>query len=228
MSTAADIITLALKDIQVLDETETPSAALMSDALATLNQMLAMWQIDKRFIFAQIDTTKAATGATTYTIGTGGDFNVATPPRIDYAFLRVNNIDYPIRVLGNFEEYQSISLKTQSGTYPEVMYFNPGAAMGTIYVYPQPTIGTFHLITSAVMPVYTASADSIALPAEYDLVIRFSLAEILAAMMGVALRPDLAKLAKNARAMIRRANTKVQALDLGGDSAGYLPILGDR
>ena len=45
MTTAADIITLALKDINVLDERETPSAAMMSDALATLNQMLALWQV---------------------------------------------------------------------------------------------------------------------------------------------------------------------------------------
>lgn len=228
MSTAADIIKLALKDIQVLDEAETPSAALMSDALTTLNQMLALWQIDSKYIYGQVDTTKAATGAQTYTIGTGGDFNVSQPARVDYAFTRVNNIDYPCRVLSSWEEYQSISYKAVSGTFPEVLYLNQGVTLGTIYVFPKPTSGTLHVITSVVLPSYTVSADALSFPPEYDLVIRFSLAEILAAMIGIAIRPDIAKLAKNFRNMIRVSNTKIGTLGGGGEtSSSYLNILGD-
>lgn len=230
MSTAADIITLALKDIQVLDETETPSAALMADALTTLNQMLAMWQADKMFIYAQIDTTTAATGATTYTVGSGGAFNISVAPvKLDYAFLRVSNIDYPIEILNNWEDYQSIALKGIAGTYPEYLYYNPTVPLSTIYVYPQPTTGTFHLISSVALPVYTASANAINLPAEYDLAIRFSLCELLAAMMGKSLRPDISQLGAKARGIIKRNNLHIKELDLGGGHGrGYLPILGDR
>jgi hypothetical protein len=59
--------------------------------------------------------------------------------------------------------------------------------------------------------------------------IRLSLAEIFAVMMGVVLRPELTKIAKNARAVIRRENISIKELALGGNgSNGYLPILGDR
>jgi len=48
-------------------------------------------------------------------------------------------------------------------------------------------------------------------------------------MMGVVLRPELTKIAKNARAVIRRENISIKELALGGNgSNGYLPILGDR
>ena len=229
MSTAADIIKIALKDIQVLDETETPSAALMSDSLTTLNQMLAMWQIDEKFIYGQVDTTKAATGSQTYTVRIGGDFNVQQPAKIDYAFLRSGNVDYRIDILSNWEEYQEISYKPISGIWPECLYFNQGVTTGTLYFYPIPTTGTIHLVTSIALPTYTASADAITLPPEYELVIRFSLAEILAAMLGVTLRPDIEKMAKNTRATLRRANTKVKALDMGGETfKGYLSINGGR
>ena len=221
MTTAADVIKLALKDIQVLDETEEPSAALMSDGMSTLNQLLAMWQIDKLFVYAQVDTTKAATGASTYTIGTGGDFNISQPARIDYAFLRSSNIDYPIEILSNWDEYLAISLKVVSGALPSVLYLNQGVTTGTIYVYPQPTSGTIHLITSVTLPTYTATANDITLPPEYVLPIRFSLAEILAMMLGVDLRPDIAKLAKNTRGLLRRNNFKVKSLDLGGNGLPY-------
>ena len=62
-TTANDIIVLALKDIQVLDETETPSAALMADSLTTLNQMLSLWQTERNFIYAQAEVTHTPTGA---------------------------------------------------------------------------------------------------------------------------------------------------------------------
>ncbi len=226
MSTAASLITLALRDIQVLDETETPSAALMADALTTLNQMLSMWQIERMFVYAQIDTTFAANGSTTYTVGTGGNFNIAAPARIDYAFLRVNGLDYPVEILGNWEEYQAISLKAVPGTYPEVLYYNPTYPLATLYLYPQPTTGTLHLVSSTVFPVYATSADGINLPTEYDMAIRFSLCEILAAMMGKALRPDIAGLAARARRVIKANNLRIKELELGGcNDTGYLRIL---
>jgi hypothetical protein len=46
--------------------------------------------------------------------------------------------------------------------------------------------------------------------------------------MGVALRPDIAKLAKNFRNMMRVSTTKIGTLGGGGEnSSSYLNILGD-
>jgi hypothetical protein len=73
MTTAANIITLSLKDIGVLDENETPSSALMSDCLATLNQMLALWSLENVYIYAKQTISFPVTGAQSYTIGSGGN-----------------------------------------------------------------------------------------------------------------------------------------------------------
>lgn len=199
MTTAADIITLALKDIQVLDESETPSAALMSDALTTLNQMLALWQAEGLNIYADQDVSFVPDGSQSYTIA-------SSPQKINYAFHRVGTLDYPLlKQLTSFEQWQEISLKSQI-TYPEVFFYNPTYPLGTIYLYPQPNTGTMHIGVDVLLPTYATLADSITLPDEYALVMRFSLCEILAAMMGKPLRPDLAKIVRSAKRSLRINN----------------------
>jgi hypothetical protein len=210
MTTAADIITLALKDIGVLDAHETPDANMMKDALTTLNQMLAQWQVSSNYIYAQTDVTFNPSGAVSYTIGTGGVINTTAPSKVDYAFYRINNIDYPIDVLGSFEEYQAISLKDiGTGAYPECIYYNPSYPLGTIYIYPTPSTGVIHLIVPTQLPNYTAAANALTLPSEYELVIRFSLDEILAAMFGTQLRADIQQLAIKSRRQMKLNNFRM-------------------
>jgi hypothetical protein len=211
MTTAADIIALSLKDIGVLDAHETPDANMMKDALTTLNQMLAQWQISSNYIYAQTDVTFNPSGAITYTIGTGGTINVSTPPNIDYAFYRINDQDFPIEILGSFEEYQEgIGLKNiGTGAFPECLYFNPSYPLGVIYIYPTPATGTIHLGVPTQLPNYTASANALTLPPEYELAIRFSLDEILAAMFGTSLRPDIQQLAIKTRRQMKLNNFRM-------------------
>lgn len=219
MSSAADLITLALKDIQVLDESETPSAYLMADALTTLNQMMSLWSVSDNYVHAELDLTFAPTGAASYTIGTSGaDVIAANPNAILYAFLRKSNIDYPIAILNTFEEYQSIPYKTVS-TFPSYLYYNPTYPLGTIYLYPQPDAadGTMHLGVNAEFPIYSVAASSINLPLQYDMAIRFGLAEYLAIMMGRVPRPDINMMAKRALKMLKNNNLKIQELSTSGD-----------
>jgi len=228
MSTAADLITQALKDIQVLDESETPSAYLMADALATLNQMLASWQVSNLYVYAQTETTFSPTGAISYTVGSGGNVNITRPDRIDYAFLRDSGgLDYPIDLLETFEEYQGIGLKTLS-TIPSVFYYNPSYPLGTLYLYPQPSAadGIMHIIASTPLPVYGAAATAINMPPEYDIAIRFSLAEILGEMMGKGASNGIVAFAAKARRMLKRNNLKISPLNIneGGRESGLLRI----
>lgn len=214
MSTAADIIKLALKDIQVLDETEEPSAALQNDALTTLNQMLAQWQTEKLYIYAQTDVTFTPTGASSYTVGTGGNINITRPDRIDYAFLRQANLDFPVIVLTSFEDFQSIGLKTITSTYPEFLYYNPTYPLGTLFIYPQPSAssGIMHIGVSVRLPQFGVAATTINLPLQYDMAIRWSLAELLAIMMGRPQRLDISIVAAKARRLLKRANLKISDL----------------
>jgi len=221
MTTAANIITLSLKDIGVLDENETPSPALMSDSLATLNQMLALWALEKAYVYADQTITFNATGAQSYTIGSGGVINVPAPQSIDSAIYTVGSYDYPInKILNTFEEYLDIPVKSTAG-YPDYLYFNPAHPLGTIYVYPVPSTGTIKLASGVIMPNYTASADDLNLPSGCELVVRLNLSVLLSTMGLGKLMPGTALLAASALRLYKRSNSQIGELPSWNNSQPY-------
>jgi hypothetical protein len=77
-TTALDLITGALRKINVLEASETPSASDSIDALQVLNDMLDLWTIDKLVIFSSTENLLTFTpGKYQYSIGnpTGGTFS---------------------------------------------------------------------------------------------------------------------------------------------------------
>jgi hypothetical protein len=213
MSTVADIITLALKDAQIIDETETPSAALMADSLTTLNQMFGMWQASNIYTYATTEATFTATGAASYTIGpTGADITSATPKRINYAFLEQIGVKYPmLEIINNREDFEAISSTTVLAL-PDAIYYSATHPNGTIYIYPQPSSGTMHLGLDVELPNYALAPDSFSLDILYEMPVRFNLAKILIAMMGTRLTPELDNLAKTSLRQLQRANVVVKEL----------------
>ena len=177
--------------------------------------MLALWQVDRQFIYGQLDSTLNATGASSYTVGIGGNLAIRRPEQIDYMFYRLDNIDYPMERINSFEEYQSIPLKALA-TMPSAFYYNSSYILGTLYVYPQPSSGTFHIGTRVSLPQYTALTDSITLPPEYEMVIRFSLAELLGETMGVGTPPGIVAMARTMRRIMKRNNLRIGTLSNGG------------
>lgn len=213
MTTALDIITLSLKDIGVLGESETPSAEMAADSLTTLNQMLAMWQVDNLYIYAQTATTFVPTGALSYTVGTAGTVAIDRPASIDAVFYNDGTTDTRIDLMPTFEEYQAISSKTQSGS-PMVAYYQPSYPLGVLYLYPQPASGTVKLLTKVKLPTYAAGADSLTIPQEFEMVVRYSLCEHLSIAMSAQLRPDIAAMAFKTRKMMKRNNLRLNELDI--------------
>lgn len=213
MPTAADIINLALKDVEIIGESETASAETLADALTTLNQMLALWSVSGVNIYAQTETSFTPTGALSYTVGPSGNFNISRPTVIDHVYWRSDGVDYPVHILDTFEEYQAITSKTLIGQ-PDVAYYLPAATQGVLYLYPQPNTGSLKITTRVKLPVYTAAADSLAIPPEFELAVRSSLAELLSINMGKKLRPDIAALAMKARKIMKRNNLKIKPLEV--------------
>lgn len=211
MTTVAEVIAWSLKDAGVLGEGETASAETTNDAFNTLKQMLALWQVDNVHVYAQTETSFSPNGSVSYTVGALGTVVMTRPAKIDAAFWRSNSLDYPIRVLDTFEEYESIVQKTQAGE-PLVLFYNPSFTLGTLYLYPQPSTGTVHLITQTAMPALASSASTITLPPEYILPIRASLAVLLCAMFQTKVRPELAALAASSWKIVKRNNLRLGSL----------------
>lgn len=212
MTTAADMITQCLKDIEVIGEAETASAETLADALTALNQMLALWALDGMYVYAQTETSFTPTGALSYTVGPGGAINIARPSQIDHAYWRSGNVDHRIQLLNTFEEYQNIGYKGVNST-PDYAYYLPSYPLGVLYLFPQPSTGTVKLTTRVEFPVLTAAADTLTIPPEFELVVRYSLDELLSVNMTRKLRPDIAANAAKFRKVMKRSNLRIKPLE---------------
>jgi hypothetical protein len=213
MTTVVDLITLALRDANVIGEGDTASGNQAQDALDTLNQMLAVWAVENTYVYAQQEVSFTPTGATSYTVGSGANVNMVRPSKIDGAFWRDGGIDYPITLLDTFEQWEAIPEKTQAGE-PLWAFYLPSITTGTLYLYPQPSTGTVHLIAQATIPTDYELADTITLPAEYLLPVRMNLYVLLAGMAGAPIKPALAKAADLSLKTLKRSNLRIQPLTM--------------
>lgn len=215
MATAADVIEWALKDAGIIGEGDTPSSETTDDAFDLLNQMLALWQVENLNVYAQQENSFSPTGATTYTVGSGGAVNITRPEKIDLAFWRYGDLDYPLTVLETFEQYESIAQKTQAGE-PLLVFYRPSYPLGTLYVYPQPSTGAIHLVAQVRFPTLSSTATTITLPPEYILPIRSNLAVMLCATFQVPAPQQLVKLAQTTKMAMQKNNLRIEPLPMPG------------
>lgn len=208
MTTVVELLNLCLKDLGVVGEGQTASADSMNDAFTTLQQMLGLWQADKLYVYAQREIPATLTGQTSYTVGAGGDINTARPVKIDGAIWRLNGVDTPLTVFQSFEDYQRIGVKVAGGTPCAVCYVGT-FPLGTLYVYPNDASGELRLIARTDLPTLFNITDTISLPPEYVMALRYSLDEYLATLFQTPLRPDIPALAARARKIMKRNNVSI-------------------
>lgn len=213
MTTVSDVINLAFKDCGALGETEAASAEMTVDGFETFQQMMSLWQADNLNVYAQVESSFSPTGAASYTVGTGGTVAITRPDKIDYAFWRSGTTDIPITILNAYEDYEGIVDKSLS-TDPSYLYYLPSYPLGTLYLFPKPSTGTVHLVRQERLPLLTAVTDTITLPPQYILPIRYSLAEIFLMMFDLPNKPLIPMLAARARSVLRKQNVRINELGM--------------
>lgn len=219
VTTPNDLLTLALKDGGIVGVGQTPKAEDMNDAFDRLNMMIAQWRRKRWLVYRLVSTSKVSTGASSYTVGTGGDFNIARPDRIEDAFLRLlntggaNPVDYPLRVLQSREDYNQIATKSLNA-WPEFVFYDPTLPNGTLYPWPiaAASIYEIHISTKVDLPAFTSLAQQITLPEEYKAGILYNMAVRLRAAYRLPPDETLNGLAKDALNVIRGANTAIAQL----------------
>jgi hypothetical protein len=219
MTTAVDLITLALKDIGALGIGQAISAEDTADALATLNMMLGQWQGERLSVYHLVDTAIPSTGAQSYTVGAGGNFNIQRPIAINAAYARLNAgsatpIDYPIAIIDSREDYSRIALKALQ-SFPSYVYYDPAFPLGNLIFYPVPN-NTFelHIVTMEALPQFAAPATVVSLPPEYMAAIRYNLALYLAPSYQIEPQRALVQLAMNAKRVVKRMNWQGQSMTM--------------
>src|SRR3989304_3628268 len=98
MTTALQIMTRSMRLAGVIGKGESLDADESADGLAALNSMLESWQTDRLFVYQiREDKFTLLTGFFGYTVGTGGDFNIPRPVKLeDTCFILKDNVQYPV------------------------------------------------------------------------------------------------------------------------------------
>src|SRR3990167_2307112 len=227
MATALSMITRAMRLARAIGKGEPLDSDESADGLVALNAMLDSWQIDRLFVYQIVQGSYTWPASTTsLTIGSAGNFNVQRPVRIDSAFVVDSNSQwYPVDVLQDRTEYDSIVTKTTESSLPKYLFMDSAYPLGVIYLYPVPSVAlTLKLNTWQTLQSFASLATDIALPPGYQRAIEYSLAEEFGPEFGVTIPPKVEKIALQSRAAIQNLNmpSLVARVDSGVASLGLL------
>lgn len=224
MTTPSDIILQALKKSGVLGAGQNASPTDFNDAFLDLNDMLAMWQRQRWLVWHLSTFSITSTGAQSYTIGPGGDFDTRRPDRLESAYLRQiitsqpNVVDYPLEIIESREDYNRIALKTL-GTFPRYIFYDAAYPMGIIYPWPIPQPSTYQVFISIKQNIgqFTSLNETILMPPEYIGAMKFNLAVRLREAYQLAPREMLSNIALATLNVIRGANAQIARLQMPDD-----------
>lgn len=124
---AVDAVSAAARLAGILASGETLQGSEPADCLLILQQMLDEWQADGLKIFTtQISTFPFVLGTQTYTLGTGGAFNIPRPASIHRMGCQilsnpVQPSEIPITLLDD-DGWANVRVKNISGSYPLFCY----------------------------------------------------------------------------------------------------------
>lgn len=169
----------SLQEIGVLASGETGATADRTLALGHLNRMLGAWSLELTSLYFQ--TTESltwASGNASRTIGSGGDLNTTRPQRIIGAQYRIGDTDFNLDIIDH-DEYQAISDKASTSSYPSVIAYNPtnSSARGTLFMWPVPSSNlTFRLTSFSPYSTITDATAESGLPPGYENAVVLNLA----------------------------------------------------
>lgn len=195
--------------------------------MTVLNQMMASWNANRWLVYGLEDVAFVSTGAESYTIGTGADFNVPRPDRIEAAFMRqlesggIYSVDYPISIIQSRENYNRIAVKTLA-SFGQAVFYDAAYPVGNLYFWPLPQASLYELHVSVKVPLqqFTGLTQVINLPPDYQDAIMWNLAFRLRPFYGMVPDPTITGLATGSLENIRVSNAQIPSLQLPGDVPG--------
>lgn len=208
--TAADIVLRAHRILGNKGSGETLTADEKDDGLEALNALLDGLSIDRLMIYEMRQESFTWPASTvSRTIGSGGDFDTHRPDRIGEGtfFQDSNSIDYPVEIIRERSTYDSITDKTVTSTYPELLFYNPSVTLGTLYTYPISSQSlTLFLNQWQPLQIFDSLSETHNLPPGYRRMLYYNLAQELEADVGLPLPPNAARIAISSKKSVKRNN----------------------
>lgn len=219
MTLLSDLVNLAFKDAGVFGTGQTPTADDQADALRRVNQMIGQWNRRRWLVYHLLDTAFVCTGAQSYTVGTGGNFNIARPDRLEDAYIRQvvpsssTPVDFPLTIIEAREEYDRIRMKQLAAAPSTHIFYDSDFPTGKVYPWPLPNSNwELHIVTKAVLQAFAALSDTLTMPPEYEDTIYFNLLQRLRIAYRLPADPAIDGQARATLNTIRRANFQIARL----------------
>lgn len=228
MATIRELLTGALRLINVVQQNETPSADDMSVTLEAFNNMLSGWSTDRLYIFSMNPYEFSfVPNQRVYTLGPGGDWNITRPMEVMSMYVRYVNVvgpgpapqpvDLPMERL-TMEQWSAIAVKNVQARFPLKWYDTGGNPLRDIYVWPIPqTVQIAQLWLWQPLVEASTLDDPFQFPKGYERALRFALAVEVAPEFGKAVPQQVQRIAKQSRATLKRLNSVPQIMS--GDIA---------
>lgn len=231
MATALDLISSALRLIGVLADGEQPTAVMGEISLSVLNDMIDAWNAERQAIFTTSSNDfPFVLGKQSYTLGTGGDFNIPRPARIDAmsAILLVPDPSNPVEVpidMYSIQDWQTqVPVKVVDGSFPQICYDDGGFPLRTLNFWPIPTEqqNSVRIYGWQALAAQTLFSD-VSFPPGYAEGLRYNLAVRLSAEFAVTATPIVVELALRGLARIKTMNAPDMELrsDLVPNPSGW-------
>lgn len=232
--TVGDICQNAFWESNVIGEGMAPSGNQISAAQSVLQLLLTEWYSKRWMIWHLLDLGVTTTGAKSYTVGPGGDFdtgantggfpNSQRPSQIEYAYLRQlegganGSVDFSLRQITSREDYSKIALKSLV-SFPSYFFYDTAWPLGNFIPYPIPQASLYelHILIRDQFPIGpTTQATQMNLEFIYYSALLYNLAVRLRSRYGVGtFQGDaLPGLARNALNAIKVKNTQIGQLSL--------------
>lgn len=238
MTTATDLISLALRTSGVLGVGQAADPQDLADGFTILNQILSQWSRKRYLVYALIDVSAPMTGVQSYSIGPGGAFNTARPDRLEGAYLRITYsqpgipVDYPLTIIQSREDYSRFAVKTL-GTMPSAVWYDAAYPVGNVYPYPVPIAGLYelHLLLKQPLTAFASLTAPVVLPPEYEPALLYNLCVRIRPAYGMGPDPTITALARDSLDTLRQANAQIPKLQLPSDfpkHGGWYSVFADR
>lgn len=209
MSTVqAAIVNRSLRLIEALSAGASPTTDESNDVLTACNAMLDAWRTEDLMCYAlREESLTLANADASYTIGAAGDLNTTRPLDIEAAWIVVDNISHPVRIITD-GEYAAIPDKTVSGDWPKKANYKASYPLGTLTVWPVPNATrTMKLLTKVPFSAL-ALVDTLAVPPGWEDAIVSNLALRIAPEFGIAPAQEVRDTARETKANVKRSNVK--------------------
>jgi hypothetical protein len=213
---ATDIIRRALSTLGTVGAGEPVSADLLADAFELLTEMIDNWKT-QRLLIPQLTrvTYTLQPGATSLTIGPGGDIDMETPFDVRFAFMLDPMNPSLERSIGVYDQeaYANRPYKTVSGlSAPSEVYYERTHPLGTLRIPAAAASGVLVLYVLIGLPNFADLTTEYLLLPGYAKALRYNLALQVAPGYGVQPSGFVFKEAAESIADVKRLNIRHRVL----------------